>query len=162
MTRAFVALSPDLAGIEFLDSKLSNICVGDLCQASIWQQSSGSNYYKALHRSDFKALVPTTTIWTKYDGVVTPPQDNAQLSGATTVSLQDLCPLRPTTHISMTTDAAAYALAVDALNHGGKASLSRVRSENWFSCLKVSAPHMNPSLLSSIKDSFEEVVDGFM
>lgn len=67
VTRAFVALSPDFAGIDLLGSSslLNDICADGLCQAAMWQQSSGSNYYDALHANDFNALVPTTTIWTQ-------------------------------------------------------------------------------------------------
>ena len=162
MTRAFVALSPDFAGIELLDSKLSNICVGDLCQASIWQQSSGSNYYNAMRENAFESLVPTTTIWTKYDGVVTPPEENAQLPGASILSVQDLCPARVTSHITMTVDAAGYALALDALNHGGQGSVSRVRSHSWNNCLRVVAPHMNVSVIQSLKDLWNDLLGGFM
>src|ERR1700760_4678036 len=64
VTSSFIALSPDFAGIELFDSKLSKICVGDLCQACLWQQSKGSNYYAAMHADSFEEQVPTTAIWT--------------------------------------------------------------------------------------------------
>ena len=67
VTRAFVAISPDFAGIDLLGSSslLNDICADGLCQASLWQQSARSKYYQALHNQDFKALVPTTSIWTQ-------------------------------------------------------------------------------------------------
>lgn len=67
VTRAFVALSPDFAGIDLLGSSslLSDICESGLCQASLWQQSAGSHYYDALHANDFTEHVPTTAIWTQ-------------------------------------------------------------------------------------------------
>lgn len=66
VTSAFVALSPDFSGIELFNSPLSGACKGDdLCQASLWQQSIGSNYYKALQGHDFRAIVPTSVVWTQ-------------------------------------------------------------------------------------------------
>lgn len=65
VTRAFIPLSPDFAGIDILSSNLSSICEGIKCQASIWQQREGSKLLEALHAHDFGALVPTTSIWTQ-------------------------------------------------------------------------------------------------
>lgn len=162
LTRAFVALSPDFAGIQLLGSNLSDFCVGKLCQASIWQQSAGSNYLTAMHDDTFQEMVPTTTIWTQFDGIVNPPQSNAQLPGATAVSVQGLCPGRMTTHVFMTIDAAAYALALDALNHGGIASISRARSTSWLNCLMVAGPHMSAAVATELQDGWNTVVDGIM
>ena len=162
VTRAFVALSPDFTGIDLLDSKLSNICVGDLCQASIWQQSSGSHYYDAMHDDTFEELVPTTAIWSQFDGVVNPPQENAQLPSAMVLSVQDLCPGRLTNHIFMVIDRAGFALALDALNHGGKASLSRVRSDFLNTCLGIAGPDMKVSVATSLQSLFNDLVDGIM
>jgi triacylglycerol lipase len=68
---AFVPLSPDFAGIDLAISDLSAICDLIDCQPSLWQQSEGSNYYKALHAGEFRALVPTTSIWSKVCGLYT-------------------------------------------------------------------------------------------
>lgn len=162
ITRAFVALSPDFAGIELLDSDLSKICVGDLCQASLWQQSAGSNYYNAMHADTFQAQVPTTAVWTEYDSVVTPPGNNAQLPGATVYSVQQLCPGRLTNHITMTIDSAGWAFAIDALNNGGTASISRVRSKLLSTCLSVTGPHMSPTVATSLTSLFNDLVDGII
>ncbi len=161
VTRAFVALSSDFAGIELLDSPLSKICVGDLCQSCLWQQSAGSKYYQAMHDDSFGELVPTTAIWSSSDGVVNPPEANAQLPGAVTYSVQNLCPGRIVTHIQMTVDAAGYAFALDALNNGGRASLSRV-AKSWTSCFKIVAPNMNVSVVKSLTALFDDLLDGFM
>jgi len=161
-TRAFVALSPDFTGINLLGSRLSKVCVGKLCQASLWQQSAGSQYYKALHFENFEALVPTTTIWTKYDGIVNPPKANAQLPGATVVSVQSLCPLRGTTHPAMTVDSAAFALALDALKNNGKASVLRVLPRAIGICLRVTADKMKVTVEQTIEDGLEALIDGFL
>jgi hypothetical protein len=65
VARAFIPLAPDFDGVDLAISDLSAICDLIDCQPSLWQQSQGSNYYKALHAGDFKALVPTTSIWSK-------------------------------------------------------------------------------------------------
>lgn len=165
VTSSFIALSPDFAGIEVLGSKLSEICIGDLCQASLWQQSAGSNFLAALQADNFQALVPTTTIWSQVDGIVNPPQANALLPGASSMSVQDLCPGRLTTHTQMTVDAAAYALALDALTHGGIGSVSRAEA-NFFgtigTCLRVTAPGMSISVAQEINNSINSVIQGFM
>lgn len=162
LTRAFVALSPDFAGISYFGTKASDLCVGDLCQASLWQQSAGSHFLAALHDDTFAQIVPTTTIWSATDGVVSPPQSNAQIPSATSFSVQNLCPLRVTTHPFMVVDAAAYALALDALNHGGIGSVSRTRSSSWSSCLKITAPNMSASVGTQLADLWDSLVDGLL
>jgi len=162
VTNSFIALSPDFTGIELLDSKLSDVCVDDLCQVCIWQQSAGSHYYDALHYRDFEAQVPTTAIWSEFDGVVTPPESNAQLPSAMAISVQDLCPGRLTDHSSMKTDAAGFALAMDALQHGGTASLVRVLPQALSVCLRINAKGTDKNLASDLQDTFDVVVDGFL
>lgn len=164
ITRAFIALSPDFAGIDLLgsDSLFSDICATGLCQAALWQQAAGSNYYSALHAKDFTALVPTTSIWTQFDGVVAPYQENAQLPGATVIQVQDLCPLRLTTHVTMTVSSPVFSLALDALQHDGLASLSRVRKDALGICLRVNAEGMSSDVITDLGKDLTELVDGFL
>ncbi len=164
ITKAFTALSPDFAGLNLFETPLSKVCVGKLCQATLWQQSAGSNLLAALHADSFGAIVPTTTIWSQFDGIVMPPQENAQLPGAAVMSVQALCPGRLTTHPQMTIDAAAFALALDALKHDGKASVSRTRSDilgTIGTCLRITAPNMNVDVAKEVADGINDVVDGF-
>jgi len=162
ITRAFVALSPDFAGIEFLGSRLSDVCVGDLCQASLWQQSEGSNFLAALHADAFRALVPSTAIWTSSDGIVMPPQPNALLPAAAVLQVQSLCPLRIVTHVQMPTDSAAFALALDALNHGGVGSVSRARGESPLACFHMMGPSMSTSVQAELASTYNSVVNGLL
>lgn len=162
ITRAFIPLSPDFAGVELLGGKLSDACVGDLCQASLWQQSEGSHYLDAMHDDTFQQVVPTTTIWSQTDGIVNPPEKNAQLPSATVLSVQELCPLRITAHPFMPVDSAAFALALDALNHGGKGSVSRARSQSWSTCFRVTAPNMSVSVAEGLTELWESLVDGVL
>lgn len=64
VTRAFIALSPDFEGIVLADSLLDKVCSTGVCQAAVWQQSAGSDYYTAMHAGDFQAQVPTSAIYT--------------------------------------------------------------------------------------------------
>lgn len=162
VTSSFIALSPDFQGIVLGYSKLSAVCVGDLCQASLWQQSAGSHYYDALHAKNFQAQVPTTAIWTEFDGVVSPPQQNAGLPSAAVVSVQDLCPGRLTTHVFMPIDAAAWNLALDALNHGGLASVSRVLPSALAICLRLTAKNMDVTISTQLGDDLQDLIDGFV
>ena len=162
VTSAFIPLSPDFDGVNLLGSDLDKFCIGELCQASLWQQSDGSHYMDALHRRDFNAQVPTTVVWTKTDFVVNPPKRNAQLPGSTVISVQSLCPLRLATHTDMTTDAAVFAIALDALRNGGTASLARVRKSSLSACFRTDAPNMSGSVKDSIEDSWNSVIDGYM
>lgn len=98
---------------------------------------------------------------TQYDGIVTPSEDNAQLSGATVLSVQDLCPFRPDNHVTMTFSSAAYSLALDALDNDGKASLSRVR-KNWSTCLRVAAKSMRLTPVQDGVSLLENLVKGFI
>lgn len=76
--------------------------------------------------------------------MVTPSKENAQLPGATAIEVAQLCPLRPVLHVLITTDAAAFALALDALGHDGIASVSRVQPGAILStCLQIQAKGMD-------------------
>ncbi|KAF7189161.1 Lipase B [Pseudocercospora fuligena] len=164
VTRAFVALSADFSGIDVLgsDTLFHDICESGVCQAALWQQAAGSEYYKALHAANFRAQVPTTSIWTQVDGVVAPFSENAQLPGATVLSVQSLCPLRPTTHVTMTISSATYALALDALDNGGIANLSRVKKNRFSICLRATAKGMRVSIASDLQKMLVELVNGFL
>ncbi|KAI6899296.1 hypothetical protein KC318_g10809 [Hortaea werneckii] len=162
VTSSFIPLSPDFEGIDLLGSDFSNFCVGNLCQACIWQQSDGSNYFEALHGHDFAALVPTTVVWSKTDGVVEPAKINARLPGSTAISLQDLCPLRFTTHVQMTMDAAAFAMALDALQNGGIGSLARVKKQRLKTCWRIGAPDMDINIADQIREDFDSIIKGYI
>ncbi|KAI7173778.1 hypothetical protein D0869_14004 [Hortaea werneckii] len=162
VTSSFIPLSPDFEGIDLLGSDLRNFCVGDLCQACIWQQSDGSNYFKALHGHEFAALVPTTVVWSKTDSVVEPAKLNARLPGSTAISLQDVCPLRFTTHVQMTMDAAAFAIALDALQNGGVGSLARVKKQRLKTCWSISAPGMDINIADQIRGDFDSIIKGYI
>lgn len=163
VTRAFVALSPDFQGIELFDSSLGHVCVGDLCQAAVLQQRRGSAYFAALHNAArFHAHVPTTSVWSQLDQVVKPAQHNAQLPAATVIAVQDVCPGRVIDHIFMPIDAAGFALALDALNHGGVADVRRVRRSFLRVCSRFTAHGMQVDLATQLESLWDVAINGYM
>lgn len=62
----------------------------------------------------------------------------------------------------MTISSAAYALALDALNNNGVASMSRVRRNMFSICFRVAAKGMNASLIKDLESLLENLVKGFL
>lgn len=89
--------------------------------------------------------MPTTSLYTLTDEIIQPEVINptSALPGSSLIAVQrrlpqsacrhavqaynsaEACPTDVTDHFGMLVDAAAFYLAVDALTHGGQASLSR-------------------------------------
>lgn len=129
VTSAFVALSPDFAGIDYKHNMLilaSGIFQDGVCHESLWQQGIGSKFYAALRSHDFKAQVPTTVVWTEQDEFVRPTTKNSQLPSAKVISVQEICPWHLTEHIGMVHNSLAFRVALDALRHSGTADPRRL------------------------------------
>jgi hypothetical protein len=94
--------------------------------------------------------------------VVTPPEKNANLPGAKVVQVSQLCPLRPVNHLYITVDSAAFALALDALNNNGIASVSRLLPKIFSTCLRTEAEGMDKSQAFDLEALFKNLLDGFM
>lgn len=90
---------------------------------------------------------------------MTPADKNAQLPEATAIELAELCGFRPVLHIFITTDAAAFALALDALNHDGIASVSRVKPGPFppSTCFQLQAKGMDPGAATDLKAWLQDV-----
>ncbi|KAI9728642.1 MAG: hypothetical protein M1828_002748 [Chrysothrix sp. TS-e1954] len=166
VTSMYIGLSPDFSGVGL--PGISDLCdLGpngelELCQPSLWQQAAGSHYYSAFAASSHASQIPTTVIWSLTDEVVVPPPLNAALPGADVIAVQELCPGRITDHLSMVIDSAGYALALDALGHGGKASLARVAPRIGSVCTRLAAPGMDVTVPATIKDALDAVVKGII
>lgn len=76
--------------------------------------------------------------------------------------MQDLCPLRVVDHVLMTIDAAGFGLALDALNNGGTASLSRVQKSFLSTCLRVTAKNMKITVAAQLEADWDDLIDGFL
>ena len=121
------------------------------CLPAVWQQMDEAEFIKALNSGaeTFKG-VSYTQIYTRTDEVVQPNNDSATGSSAlrtgagaiTNVATQDVCPLDVYEHLMIgTIDPAAYALAMDALNHAGPAKPSRISGSV---CLQLYQPGVDP------------------
>ncbi|SGY19616.1 BQ5605_C014g07703 [Microbotryum silenes-dioicae] len=127
LVSSFIALAGDFHGTG--GSKLLCGAAVSYCGPSVTQQTTGSRYLAAQNSpamgSARSALVPTTSIFTRYDDVIQPEgPTNAQatsfLLGASNFALQDaqVCgPGHAASHITMLTDSAAFGLAKAALEN---------------------------------------------
>lgn len=102
------------------------------CQPAGHQQSTGSNFLKALNaKRETWSGVSYTNIVTKRDTVVVPYTSGELTTGAgriTNVATQDVCPTDLLEHIlTPTIGTVAFALMLDALNRGGPANASHVK-----------------------------------
>jgi hypothetical protein len=62
----------------------------------------------------------------------------------------------------VTTDAAVFAIAVDALKHDGKASIARLVPQVLSVCTRTSAEGMDDSMAGNLATLFKQFLDGFM
>lgn len=96
LVQQYIALAGDFRGTAgglLLCNPITSSCV-----PSVWQQTTGSNYMRAqnsmLAGGGGRALVPTTSIYTTTDEVVTPQFPrliaSSNLAGAAVYALQDL------------------------------------------------------------------------
>jgi pimeloyl-ACP methyl ester carboxylesterase len=117
----------DLIGIAPSNngSALPHVTCGNGCSPADWQQSSGSNFLRALNSDqDTFPRISYSVILSRYDEEAIPA---GTLSGGggqiTNVYVQDVCPADHTEHLGLGTyDPVAYALAIDALSHSGPAN----------------------------------------
>ena len=151
------ALVDDLVGLapsnHGTDSAIAFCAALQGCPASVWQQRSDSNFMSALNRGAETFAGPSYTVaFTRFDEVVVPNQDAQTGSSAlrtgtgarSNIRVQDVCPLDRADHFEMgTTDAAAWAIAVDALEHAGPASAGRIDRASV--CLRPVMPGANPA-----------------
>lgn len=125
----FISLAGDLHGIDV--GPLPLLCdAGDLLQAGCTpatrQQKVGSNFLKALLKRGDRALVPTLSLYTRYDEVIG-GGSTAMLPGAENVAIQDpdVCgPLALAEHFTMLVEPASFALAMTKIVPGAEFSKS--------------------------------------
>ena len=94
--------------------------------------------------------------------MVTPSEENADLPDAKVVSVGQLCLLRLVNHVYMTVDSAAFALALDALDHDGIASVSRLLPKVLSVCTRIQANSMEMAPAFDLTALFKDLLDGFM
>jgi hypothetical protein len=103
----------------------------DDCTAASAQQSSGSQFIRALNsKAETFRGISYTEIATERDQTVTPQPGASYVVGKgriTNVLIQQVCPTAKSEHLQIgTVDPTAAALALDALNNPGPAKRSRI------------------------------------
>ncbi len=114
-----------LAGPYRGTQRANENCMDGRCPVTSWQFRFGSELNGAFAAAPRPTGPSFTAVATAYDELVTPAPDAARLEGESTIVVQDVCPGRPVDHFAIAGDAAAYALAVDALSHDGPADAKR-------------------------------------
>ncbi|GAB2989681.1 lipase family alpha/beta hydrolase [Nocardioides montaniterrae] len=156
-TRAMVDDVVGFAGTNHGSTAFGQQCLTGVttCPPAMWQQRAGSAFIKALNsRTETFRGIDYTEIWTHTDEVVTPAGPAATATSAlrtghghiADVATQDVCPANISEHVTLgTSDAVAYALAMDALNHRGPADPARIDRSV---CSHLYQPYVDPADLS--------------
>ena len=149
--RPMIASLVGLAPLNNIGSVVGNAaCVAQTCVPAAWQQAIGSHFMAALDsgQQTFPGIA-YTVIYSRVDDVVTPDPTGA-LSvlpagpNVTNVAIQDVCPTDLSDHLGMPSSPAAYAVAIDAIEHPGTpADLTRLRPSQ--PCLPGSMPYVTPT-----------------
>jgi hypothetical protein len=148
--RPMVSSLVGLAPLNNVGSVVGNApCVIGMCIPAAWQQGVGSQFMSALNsgRATFPGIA-YTAIYSRNDDIVTPDGDG-RLSmlppgrNVTNVAIQDVCATDYSDHLLIVASPAAYAVALDAIQHPGHpADLSRVHPAQ--PCLPGMMPHVEP------------------
>jgi pimeloyl-ACP methyl ester carboxylesterase len=115
-----------LAGVYDNGTTLADTLCSVPCSAAGWQLRPGSSLLTALHGYPLFVGPDYTAVSTATDEVVTPQPRGGLLAAAENIAVQDLCLGRYVEHGNMASDAVAYALARDAIEHPGPADVARV------------------------------------
>ena len=132
-------------GADFHGTKLAPVICPSYpkvsCAASVLQQMYDSNFVRTLRKDDGdSAYVPTTSLYSGFDEVVQPQSINASASlkdarnvGVGNYQFQKLCPNKTAgkfyTHEALY-NPLIWALAADALKHGGVGDPTRIDLEH--------------------------------
>lgn len=120
------------------------------CVTSFTQLSVGSKFMDALNKGgETFAGIDYTSVYTRTDDVAIPNFDEERgVSSLRTgdgtrvnIATQDVCITNIAEHFqAITYDPVPYAIALDALQHPGVASLARVKGQGLGLCTKLAAP----------------------
>jgi hypothetical protein len=149
--RPMVASLVGLAPLNYTGSVVASAaCAGGTCVPAAWQQAVGSQFMAALDSDQVTfPSIAYTVIYTRTDDVVTPNVTGA-LSilpagpNVTNVATQSICPTDLSEHLTLVASPAAYAVAINAIDHPGHpADLAEVRPSE--PCLPGTEPGVDPS-----------------
>ena len=103
---------------------MAELACAERCVAAFQQMRVASDFLGALNAlGDSSGVVSLTSVAT-IDDVLVPP-DRARLDGAENIVAQDLCRGRAVGHSGLVGDAAAFAIALDAITYPGPARAGR-------------------------------------
>ncbi|KAF2168436.1 hypothetical protein M409DRAFT_65422 [Zasmidium cellare ATCC 36951] len=173
LTNQLIALSPDYHGT--VNAALICPTFPNLgCTPSVLQQFPSSNFISTLFaHGGASAYIPTTSIRSATDQIVQPqtgPNPSGVLQdernvGVTNYLVQEVCPASPAgtlvTHEGILYNSIAYALTLDALQHGRPAQLSRVEDLGKI-CAEIVAEGMSLADLVATEGSFAVFFGNFL
>jgi triacylglycerol lipase len=132
-----VGLAGPFNGTRFANA----LCAGGACAPLAWQLRQGAKTVSALRVTPLPDRVAVTSIYSRYDEIVTPAENASPLPGAANFLLQDICVQDPSEHGLILGDPLAYALALDAITHRGPARASRLPADT---CSGTFIPGFDP------------------
>jgi hypothetical protein len=149
--RPMVSSLVGLAPLNFTGSVVASAaCAAASCVPAAWQQAVGSQFMAALDSDQVTfPNIAYTVIYTRTDDVVT-PNVNGALSilppgpNVTNVAIQSICPTDVSEHLTLIASPAAYAVAINAIDHPGQpANLTQGHASE--PCLPGTEPGVDPS-----------------
>ena len=148
-TRNLVEDLISLAGAHHGALLADGVCLAG-CQPAVFQGKPNSNFLRALN-AGFETLpgISYTSAYTRTDIVLFPslgPNASAILKGGgsnvVNIATQDICPLNVAENfLAGTSDPVAYAIAMDAIQHPGRADASRIDRSV---CAQIGMPAVDP------------------
>lgn len=144
----FISLATPYNGT---DSARQGCDRSEKCPPANWQIATGSAYLTALNARPLPDGPDYTSIYTEFDELIYPQPTASTLAGATTIAVQDVCPVRPVEHFTILGDNVAYGIVLDALRHDGPAVETRISRDL---CSTTSMPTLDydaPSALSGLR-----------
>jgi len=103
---------------------------GSTCQPALMQMLPGSRFLDALDAGDqTPGGAAYVSIWSETDPIISPLGSAALLPGATNLSIQSVCPLRPVSHVQLLTDPVVEALVSSSLQRDGAPSTAAARPD---------------------------------
>jgi hypothetical protein len=141
------------------------------CEAAFWQQRPESAFITTLNAGyETVPEVDYTAIYTLFDDVLFENGTSAPTSVLTdggrnvvNISLQEVCPANTADHRAIGThDPVGWAIALDALEHEGPASLARILGGgvpgSSAVCAETLMPGVDPSSMASNLERYDEAI----
>lgn len=152
-----IALAGDFGGTALL----APTCLDGACPEVSWQLIVGSRHLEALRNAPFPKGPSFSSIYSTADEVVFPQPAGSTLPGASNVSLQDVCGVRPIEHGGILSDFVAYTLVRDALEHAGPAQLARLSvTTQLTACASTTQPGTDHTGYAQFAPTITSLTDG--